>query len=111
MHSPHGCGNFLGQLVWGGKSTGLDNKFGWPHGDLLVTLGGNGALLCLTSVLDARLESRHADVEHSLAIANAELTTGPTARQLTKLPNRPVAGRPHSAKHWQKVQRKANLSP
>ncbi len=61
---------------------------GWLAGVIIVVTLAVTAIALLTSVLDARLESRTAKLAHSLAQANEELTQMLLHDHLTKLPNR-----------------------
>ncbi len=74
-------GSFCGAAVNGLRGNGLDNLV------LITTL----AVLCialLTSILDARLEARTANLAQSLTEANRELTQLALHDTLTGLPNR-----------------------
>ena len=74
-------GSFCGAAVSGLSGKGLD-------GLVLVTTLAVLSIALLTSILDARLEARTADLAFSLTIANRELTQLALHDNLTGLPNR-----------------------
>jgi diguanylate cyclase (GGDEF)-like protein len=74
-------GSFCGALGGGLSGKGLDYLV------LITSLAVLGVTL-LTSVLDARLEARTADLANSLTLANRELTQLALHDNLTGLPNR-----------------------
>ncbi|MEB0048286.1 MULTISPECIES: putative bifunctional diguanylate cyclase/phosphodiesterase [unclassified Pseudomonas] len=74
-------GGFCGAALTGLSGKGLDNL-------VLITTLAVLSIALLTSVLDARLEARTADLAHSLTEANRELTQLALHDTLTGLPNR-----------------------
>jgi diguanylate cyclase (GGDEF)-like protein len=74
-------GSYCGAVTTGLRTDGLDKLV------LIVTLAVL-AITLLTSVLDARLEARTAQLAHSLSEANRELTQLALHDTLTGLPNR-----------------------
>ncbi|NHX01609.1 putative bifunctional diguanylate cyclase/phosphodiesterase [Pseudomonas koreensis] len=74
-------GSFCGATLDGLKGNGLDNL-------VLITTLAVLSIALLTSILDARLEARTADLAHSLTLANRELTQLALHDTLTGLPNR-----------------------
>lgn len=74
-------GSFCGAVVDGLNGKGLDNL-------VLVTSLAVLIIALLTSVFDARLESRTAELADSLTLANEELTQLALHDTLTGLPNR-----------------------
>ncbi|MFK8332300.1 putative bifunctional diguanylate cyclase/phosphodiesterase [Pseudomonas sp. BJa5] len=74
-------GSFCGALVNGLSGNGLDYL-------VLITTLAVLAVALLTSVLDARLEARTAELARSLTLANQELTQLALHDTLTGLPNR-----------------------
>lgn len=90
----------------GAAIDGLDNKW-LASMVIVVTLAVMGIAL-LTSVLDARLESRTQTLSNSLAIANEELTHLALHDNLTKLPNRLLL-EDRIQQSMQKVQRNGGI--
>ena len=74
-------GSFCGAAADGLNGEGLDNL-------VLITTLAVLSIALLTSILDARLEARTADLAHSLTEANRELTQLALHDTLTGLPNR-----------------------
>lgn len=74
-------GSFCGAAIDGLKGNGLDSL-------VLITTLAVLSIALLTSILDARLEARTADLAHSLTVANRELTQLALHDTLTGLPNR-----------------------
>ncbi|NIF25257.1 EAL domain-containing protein [Pantoea sp. Tr-811] len=74
-------GSFCGALAGGVQGEGLVYL-------VLITTLAVLAVALLTSVLDARLEARTAELAHSLTLANQELTQLALHDTLTGLPNR-----------------------
>jgi diguanylate cyclase (GGDEF)-like protein len=74
-------GSFCGATLNGLKGNGLDSL-------VLITTLAVLSIALLTSILDARLEARTADLAHSLTVANRELTQLALHDTLTGLPNR-----------------------
>lgn len=74
-------GSFCGAAIDGLSGKGLDNL-------VLVTTLAVLSIALLTSVLDARLEARTAELANSLTLANRELTQLALHDTLTGLPNR-----------------------
>ncbi|UVK96569.1 bifunctional diguanylate cyclase/phosphodiesterase [Pseudomonas sp. B21-048] len=74
-------GSFCGAAVDGLNGEGLDNL-------VLITTLAVLSIALLTSILDARLEARTADLARSLTEANRELTQLALHDTLTGLPNR-----------------------
>ncbi|MNQ64686.1 Cyclic di-GMP phosphodiesterase Gmr [compost metagenome] len=74
-------GSFCGAALSGLSGKGLDYL-------VLITSLAVLAIALLTSVLDARLDARTADLAHSLTLANQELTQLALHDTLTGLPNR-----------------------
>lgn len=74
-------GSFCGAAVDGLSGKGLDNL-------VLVTTLAVLSIALLTSILDARLEARTAELANSLTLANRELTQLALHDTLTGLPNR-----------------------
>lgn len=74
-------GSFCGAATTGLNGKGLDSL-------VLVTTLAVLSIALLTSILDARLEARTADLAHSLTEANRELTQLALHDTLTGLPNR-----------------------
>ncbi|KIY40428.1 histidine kinase [Pseudomonas sp. 10-1B] len=74
-------GSFCGALAGGLQGDGLVYL-------VLITTLAVLAVALLTSVLDARLEARTAELAHSLTVANQELTQLALHDTLTGLPNR-----------------------
>ncbi|CAI8751417.1 Uncharacterized signaling protein PA1727 [Pseudomonas sp. IT-P12] len=74
-------GSFCGAATAGLNGKGLDSL-------VLVTTLAVLSIALLTSILDARLEARTADLAHSLTEANRELTQLALHDTLTGLPNR-----------------------
>ncbi|SEM45492.1 diguanylate cyclase (GGDEF) domain-containing protein [Pseudomonas sp. ok272] len=74
-------GSFCGAAIDGLSGKGLDNL-------VLVTTLAVLSIALLTSVLDARLEARTAELANSLTLANRELTQLALHDPLTELPNR-----------------------
>lgn len=74
-------GSFCGAALSGLNGKGLDNL-------VLITTLAVLSIALLTSVLDARLEARTADLARSLTQANRELTQLALHDTLTGLPNR-----------------------
>ncbi|MNO29719.1 Cyclic di-GMP phosphodiesterase Gmr [compost metagenome] len=75
------AGSFCGAALSGLSGKGLDYL-------VLITSLAVLAIALLTSVLDARLDARTADLAHSLTLANQELTQLALHDTLTGLPNR-----------------------
>jgi len=75
------AGSFCGALATGLAGDGLDYL-------VLITTLAVLAVALLTSVLDARLEARTAELARSLTLANQELTQLALHDTLTGLPNR-----------------------
>ena len=75
------AGSFCGALTTGLAGDGLDYL-------VLITTLAVLAVALLTSVLDARLEARTAELARSLTLANQELTQLALHDTLTGLPNR-----------------------
>ena len=78
--------NFPEGSFCGAAFTGLDT--GWLASLIVIVTLAVLAIALLTSVLDARLESRTAVLSSSLAAANQELTRLALHDNLTRLPNR-----------------------
>ena len=74
-------GSFCGAAIDGLSGKGLDNL-------VLVTTLAVLSIALLTSILDARLEARTAELANSLTLANRELTQLALHDTLTGLPNR-----------------------
>lgn len=74
-------GSFCGAALDGLSGKGLDNL-------VLVTTLAVLSIALLTSILDARLEARTAELAYSLTLANRELTQLALHDTLTGLPNR-----------------------
>lgn len=74
-------GSFCGAALNGLSGKGLDNL-------VLVTTLAVLSIALLTSILDARLEARTAELANSLTLANRELTQLALHDTLTGLPNR-----------------------
>ncbi|MCF4998557.1 EAL domain-containing protein [Pseudomonas syringae] len=74
-------GSFCGAALDGLNGNGLDNL-------VLITTLAVLSIALLTSILDARLEARTADLAHSLTLANRQLTQLALHDTLTGLPNR-----------------------
>lgn len=74
-------GSFCGAAISGLNGKGLDSL-------VLITTLAILSIALLTSILDARLEARTADLAHSLTVANRELTQLALHDTLTGLPNR-----------------------
>ncbi|APC18874.1 histidine kinase [Pseudomonas frederiksbergensis] len=74
-------GSFCGAALDGLSGKGLDNL-------VLVTTLAVLSIALLTSILDARLEARTAELANSLTLANRELTQLALHDTLTGLPNR-----------------------
>ncbi|MBX9410156.1 EAL domain-containing protein [Pseudomonas baetica] len=74
-------GSFCGATLNGLKGNGLDSL-------VLITTLAVLSIALLTSILDARLETRTAELAHSLTVANRELTQLALHDTLTGLPNR-----------------------
>ncbi|WP_339465810.1 MULTISPECIES: putative bifunctional diguanylate cyclase/phosphodiesterase [unclassified Pseudomonas] len=74
-------GSFCGATLNGLKGNGLDSL-------VLITTLAVLSIALLTSILDARLETRTAGLAHSLTVANRELTQLALHDTLTGLPNR-----------------------
>ncbi|HWV09749.1 MAG TPA: EAL domain-containing protein, partial [Pseudomonas sp.] len=72
--------------VCGAALVGLDGR--WMASLIVITTLAVLGIALLTSVLDARLEARTAQLTHSLAEANQELTQLALHDTLTRLPNR-----------------------
>ncbi|MGE8360145.1 putative bifunctional diguanylate cyclase/phosphodiesterase [Pseudomonas sp.] len=78
--------NFPEGSVCGAALVGLDGR--WMASLIVITTLAVLGIALLTSVLDARLEARTAQLTHSLAEANQELTQLALHDTLTRLPNR-----------------------
>jgi diguanylate cyclase len=74
-------GSFCGAALDGLSGKGLDNL-------VLITTLAVLSIALLTSILDARLEARTAELAYSLTLANRELTQLALHDTLTGLPNR-----------------------
>ncbi len=72
--------------VSGASHSGIDSL--WLTSLVVLTTIGGLSVVLITSVIDARLESRTAALAESLASANQELTYLALHDNLTKLPNR-----------------------
>ncbi|KKN97594.1 hypothetical protein LCGC14_0157130 [marine sediment metagenome] len=78
--------NFPMDSFCGAANSGLDNS--WLASLVITVTLAILAMALLTSVLDARLEARTAELSSSLALANQELMQLALHDNLTKLPNR-----------------------